>query len=176
MLFRSGGPVGRAVGRLARPIGVRLQPRVNAQLKPYGEFYVKDFADNLTEKIITKLNNLALMEKSVNRLFPETRDSVFQMSSDGHFLQAAYGPRGSTVPILPDYPARLKDVRLELWLHTDAKEAQDLVKLSKTPLADKLVRQYFETVLPELAALAEYKSLESVGPWLVISVGAPKAK
>jgi hypothetical protein len=116
------------------------------------------------------------VEKSVNRLFPETRDSVFQMSSDGQFLQAAYGPRGSTVPVLPDNPARLKDVRLELWLQTTATEAQDLVKLSKEPLAKKLVQKYVETVLPELAALAENRSVDAVGSWLVISVGAPNAK
>jgi hypothetical protein len=35
---------------------------------------------------------------------------------------------------------------------------------------------FFRTILPELAALAENRSLDSVGPWLVISIGAPKAK
>jgi hypothetical protein len=77
---------------------------------------------------------------------------------------------------LPENPGRLKDVRLELWLHSTATEAQDLVKLSKVPLAKTLVHKYLETVLPELAALADNRSLDSVGPWLVISIGAPKAE
>src|SRR5262249_11109548 len=87
---------------------------------------------------------------------------------------AVFAPHGSPAPTMPENPARLKDVRLELWLHTTATEAQDLVKLSKAPLADKLIHRYLETVLPELAALAENRSLNSVGPWLVISAGASK--
>jgi hypothetical protein len=151
-----------------------LEPRVDAQLKPYGEYYVKDFADNLTEEIVTKLNSTNPVEKSVNRLFPETRDWVFQMSTDSQFLQAAYGPRGTVVPILPENPARLKDVRIELWLHATATEAQDLVKLSKQPLAKSLIHKYLEATLPELAARADNRSFDAVGPWLVISIGAPK--
>jgi hypothetical protein len=172
---RRGGPVGRALGRLARPIGVRLVPRAEAQARPYGEYYLKNFVDGLAGEIVEKLDRTTPVEKSVNRLFPETRDWVFQMSTDAQFLQAAYGPRGSTAPTLPENPARLKDVRLELWLHSSATEAQDLVKLRKEPLAKRLVQRYLETELPELAALAENRSLDAVGPWLVISVGAPKA-
>ena len=51
-----------------------------------------------------------------------------------------------------------------------------MVKLSKEPLAKALVHKYLETVLPELAALSENRSLDAVGPWLVIGIGAPKAK
>ena len=78
------------------------------------------------------------------------------------------------MPVLPENPGRLKDVRLELWLHSTATEAQDLVKLSKNPLAKALVQKYLETVFPELAALSENRSLDAVGPWLVISIGSPK--
>jgi hypothetical protein len=80
------------------------------------------------------------------------------------------------VPVLPENPGRLKDVRLELWLHSTTTEAQDLVKLSKQPLAKSLIHKYHETILPELSALAENRSLDAIGPWLVISIGAPKAK
>jgi hypothetical protein len=78
------------------------------------------------------------------------------------------------VPVLPENPAHLKDVRLELWLHSTATEAQDLVKLSKVPLAKALVHKYIETEFPELAALSENRSLDAVGPWLVLSIGAPR--
>ena len=95
------------------------------------------------------------------------------MSTDSQFIQAAFGPRNARVPVLPENPAQLKDVRLELWLHSTTTEAQDLVKLSKVPLAKALV--YLETVFPELAAFSDNRSLDAVGPWLVISIGAPKA-
>jgi hypothetical protein len=172
---RHGRPAGRAFGRLLRPLGEHLVPRAEAEATPIGESILKNFVDELAEQIITKLDRTNPVEKSLNRLFPETRDWVFQMSTDPIFIQAAFGPRGSKVPVLPENPGRLKDVRLELWLHSTATEAQDLVKLSKLPLAKKLIHKYFETVLPELAALAENRSIDSVGPWLVISIGAPKA-
>jgi hypothetical protein len=173
---RRGGLPGRVMGRLARPLGQLLIPRAEAQARPIGESYLKNFVDELSEEIVAKLNRTTPVEKSLNRLFPQTKDWVFQMSSDAQFIQAAYGPRGGAVPVLPAHPGRLKDVRIELWLHTTAKEAQDLAKLSKQPLAKNLVNRYLETVVPELAALTENRSVDSVGGWLVISVGAPKKK
>jgi hypothetical protein len=173
---RHGGPAGRAVGRLLLPLARHLVPRANAEATPIGESYLKTFVDGLAQKVIAKLDSTNPVEKSMNRLFPQTRDWVFQMSSDAQFMQAAFGPRNSKVPALPENPARLKDVGLELWLHSTATEAQDLVKISKVPLAKALVDKYLETELPELAALGENRTLDAVGPWLVISVGGPKAK
>jgi hypothetical protein len=98
------------------------------------------------------------------------------MSTDPVFIQAAFGPRDAKVPVLPENPGHVKDVRLELWLHSTAKEAKDLVELSKKPLAKALVQKYIETEFPELAAFSENRSLDAVGPWMVISIGAPKAK
>jgi hypothetical protein len=172
---RRGRLAGRVVGRMLLPLGQHLVPRAEAEALPIGEYYLKNFVDELAEKIITILDRTTPVEKSLNRLFPETRDWGFQMSTDSQFMQAAFGPRGSAVPVLPENPGRLKDVRLELWLHSTATEAQDLVKLSKLPLAKTLVHKYLETVLPELAALTDNRSLDAVGPWLVISIGAPKA-
>jgi hypothetical protein len=173
---RHGGPAGRAVGRLALPLAHRLTPRAEAEATPVGERILKNFVDELATEIVTRLDRTNPIEKSLNRLFPETRDWVFQMSTDPVFIQAAFGPRNAKVPVLPENPAHLKDVRLELWLHSTATEAQDLVKLSKEPLAKALVQKYLETVFPELVALSENRSLDAVGPWLVISIGAPKAK
>jgi hypothetical protein len=173
---RHGGAAGRAAGRLAMPIGRRLVPRAEAQARPIGEYYLKNFVDELAEEIVAKLDRTTPVEKSMNRLYPETRDWVFQMSADSRFIQAAYGPRGATVPVLPENPAQLKDTRLELWVHTTAKEAQALAKLTKEPLARQLVQAYLKTSFPELAAMTENRSVVSVGPWLVICVGAPETK
>jgi hypothetical protein len=173
---RHGGPVGRAAGRLALPIGRHLVPRAEAEAAPIAESILKDFVDELAEEIVARLDRTNPVEKSLNRLFPETRDWVFQLSTDSRFIQAAFGPRNVEVPVLPENPAQLKDVRLELWLHSTANEAQDLVTLSKQPLAKALVHKYIQTVFPELAALSENRSLDAVGPWLVISIGAPKAQ
>ena len=173
---RRGGPVGRALGRLALPVGRHLVPRAEAEATPVAEKILKNFVDALATEIVARLDRTNPVEKSLNRVFPETRDWVFHMSTDPVFIQAAFGPRNAKVPVLPENPAQLKDVRLELWLHSTATEAQDLVKLSKNPLLKALVRKYLETVFPELAVLSENRSLDVVCPWLVISIGAPKAK
>jgi hypothetical protein len=172
---RHGCAPGRAVGRLLLPLGQLLIPRAEAQATAVAEYLVKNYVDELADQIVTRLDRTNPVEKSLNRLFPETRDWVFQMSTDSRFIQAAFGPRGSKTPVLPENPGGLKDVRLELWLHSTATEAQDLVKLSKQPLAKALIHKYVETILPELAALSENRSVDAVGPWLVISIGAPKA-
>lgn len=148
--------------------------RAEEEATPIGEYYLKTFVDNLAQDIVTKLNRTTPVEQSLHRLFPETTDWGFQMSEDAEFLQAAYGPEGAAAPVLPENPGRRKDVRLELWLRSTTTEAQALAKLSKQPLAKKLVGKYLETILPELASLTENRSVDSVGQWLVISIGAPK--
>jgi hypothetical protein len=172
---RHGGAPGRAVGRLLLPLGRLLIPRAEAQATPIAEDLLKNYVDDLADKIVTKLDQTNPVEKSLNRLFPETRDWVFQVSSDSQFIQAAYGPRVSAVPELPKNPSQLKEVRLELWLRSTTKEAEALEKLTKQPLAKELVQKYLEATLPELAALSKERSVTAVGPWLVISIGAPKA-
>jgi hypothetical protein len=173
---RHGGPIGRAAGRLAMPLARRLTPRAEAEATPVGEKILTNFVDELAEKIVTRLDRTNPVEKSLDRVFPKTRDWIFHMSTDPIFIQAAFGPRDAKVPVLPENPAQLKDVRVELWLRSTATEAQDLVKLSKEPLAKALVNAYIKTVFPELAALSENRSLDAVGPWLVMSIGAPKAR
>jgi hypothetical protein len=169
-----GGPVGRAAVRLLRPAGELLVPRAEKEATAIGQSYLKNFVEDLADKIVTRLNRLTPVEKSLNRLYPQTKDWDFQLSGDSRFIQAAYGPRGSAAPVLPENPGRVKDVGLELWLHTTSTEAQDLAKLSKNPLARQLVQKYLEATLPELAALTGERSVTAVGPWLVISIAVAK--
>jgi hypothetical protein len=172
---RHGSRIGRAAGRLVVPIGRLLVPRAEEQAKPIGEYYLRTYVDNLTQEIIGKLNRSAPVEESLHRVFPETTNWVFQMSANAQYLQAAYGPRSAPVPDLPENPGRHKDIRLELWLKSTTTEAQALAKLSKTPLAKELVSKYLEALVPELAALTDNRFVDSVGSWLVISIGRPKA-
>ena len=172
---RHGTRIGRAAGRLIVPIGRLLVPRAEEQAAPIGEYYLRTYVDNLTQEIIGKLNRSAPVEESLHRVFPETTNWVFQMSANVQYLQAAYGPRSAPVPELPENPGRHKDIRLELWLKSTTTEAQALAKLSKAPLAKELVSKYLEALVPELAALTDNRFVDSVGPWLVISIGRPKA-
>jgi hypothetical protein len=174
---RHGGPVGRAVGCLLRPLGQLLVPRAQEEAIPIGEYYLTQFVDDLAAKIITELNRTTPVEASLNRLYPETRDWVARLSTDAAFIQAVYGSPSLKVPTLPENPKRLANTRLELWLRTSSsKNAQALEDLTKRPLARPLVQAYLEATLPELAALTEERTVAAIGPWIVISIGAPKAK
>ena len=179
-----GGARGRATwgsGRACcRPFGPSGGTSPNtapeAEATPIGEKILKNFVDGLGDKIVTKLNQTTPIEKSLNRLFPDASDWVFQLSTDSEFIQAAYGPRVSEVPVLPKNPGQLKDVRVELWLRSTTKEAQALEALTKRPLAKELVKKYIEATLPELAALSKERTVTAVGPWLVLSIGAPETE
>jgi hypothetical protein len=168
-----GGRVGRAVGRVLRPIGQLLVPHVEREATPIGEYYLKTFVDELAEKIIGLLNRATRVEESLNRLFPESNDWGFQLSTEPGFIQAVYGPPGIAVPVLPEVPNRPDNSRLELWLHSTTKGAEALEALTKQPLARQVVQKYLEATLPELAALAEERSVTAVGSWIVVSSGAP---
>ena len=157
-------------------MGELLLPCAEREATPIGESYLKNFVDGLAEKIVSKLNRTTRVEESLNRLFPETTGWEFQLSTDPAFIQAAYGPPGSEVPILPENPGRLENTRMEVWLRATTKGAEALEKLSKQPLAKPLIQRYLEATLPELAALTEERSVTVVGPWVVICIGSPKSE
>lgn len=173
---RHGGPVGRAAGCVVRPLGQLLVPRAEKQARPIGEYFLVHYVDELAQDIVARLNRSTRVEESLNRLFPETRGWVFQITADSALIQSAYGPPGIAAPVLPPNPKRPANVRLELWLHTTTKDAQSLAKLANEPLAKQLVQRYLEATLPELAALTEDRTVTAIGPWIVISIGAPKAE
>jgi hypothetical protein len=198
-----GGHVGRAVGSAVLPLGEHLVPHAEREAKPVAEYILKTFVDDLAGEIIGELNLTTLVEEQLNRLFPETRDWNFQLAADSQFIQVAYGPPDSEVPFLPKNPGRLKNVRLVLWLRSTNKEAQSLARLSRGPLARQLIRRYLEAILEqstttflrlrpsranqliqkyfevavaEVGTLTQEVSVDAVGPWIAISMAAPKAK
>jgi hypothetical protein len=171
---RRGGPLGRVAGRLAMPVGRRLIPRAEREATPIANHLLANYANELGGKIAARLNQSTAVERSLARLYPETKDWGFQLTTHPQYIQAAYGPHGSAAPVLPDNPGRPAETRLELWLRTTTKEAQSLEQLTRRPLAKQLVQRYLEATLPELAALTEERTVHSIGPWLVLSIGVPK--
>jgi hypothetical protein len=173
---RCGTCVGRAVGHFLRPAGELLIPRAEEQAKPIAEYHLTNFVNQLGGEIVAKLNQSTRIEESLDRLFPEAKGWVFQITTGPDFIQSAYGPPGSPPPVLPPNPNRSEKLRLEVWLHSTSKHAAPLAKLANEPLAKQLVQAYLKATVPELAALSADQSVAAVGPWLVISIGAPKVE
>lgn len=165
--------IGRLVGARILPLTEKLIPKAIDQATPIANGYLKKFVEETADEIITKLNEKTPIEASINRLFPETEDWVFQMSSDKDFMQAAYGEPNAPIPVLPEVAAELEEVRLEVWLRSSDEEAKALADLSKQPLAKQLIQAYLVATLPELAALAEQRTIDAVGEWVVIRIGKP---
>jgi hypothetical protein len=170
------GFVGRAAGRMALPAGRLLLPAAERQGVPIADSIVRGVVDETIDKIVARLNERLPVEDSVNRLYPETKNWIFQVSKNAEFMQAAYGPPDARVPVLPPHPQPLANVDLEVWLHSSGKEAKFLENLSKQPLAHQLLQAYLEATLPKLAVLADDRSVVAAGPWVVISVGSRTPK
>jgi hypothetical protein len=173
---RRDGFVGRAVGRVALPVGKHFVPLAERRAVPIAESIVENYVNETADKIIARLNEKLPVEDSVNRLYPNTVDWVFRMSADSGFIQAAYGPPNAKLTSLPPNPKPLADAHLEVWLRSTGKEAKVLEQMSNKPLAKQLVRRYLESTLPRLAALAEEVSVVAIDSWVVISVGPRKTK
>jgi hypothetical protein len=135
-----------------------------------------EFINQVGSQIVDKLNSVTRVQESLNRLFPETRDMGVQLSSNGKFIEAAYGPKGSESVVLPTLLGRPENTRMEIWLHSSNQGAAALAKLSRSALAKQLVQTYLQATLPELAALTEDRSVSAVGPWIVILIGPPKTE
>ena len=173
---RRDGAVGRAVGRMALPLGNQFVPLAERRGIPIAESIVENVVNDMADKIIARLNETLPVEDSVNRLFPQTAHWVFRMSADTEFLQAAYGPPAAKMPTLPKNPKPLADPHVEAWVHSTSKEAKFLESAGNQPLAQQLVQTYLKSTLPRLAALADEHSIAAVGEWIVISVGPRIAK
>src|SRR5262249_49375775 len=131
------------------PAGEHLVPHAEREARPIAEQILRNFVDDLATEVIEELNRTTLVEEQLNQLFPQTRDWNFQLAVDPRFVQVAYGPRDSDVPLLPRNPGRLKDVRLVLWLRSSNKEAQALAELSRGPLARQLIPKYLAAILEQ---------------------------
>jgi hypothetical protein len=172
---RHGRLPGRAVGCLLRPVAQLMLPHAEARAVPIGDFYLVQFINQLGGQIVDKLNSATRIQESLNRLFPDTKDMGIQLSSDGKFIQAVYGPLGSASVVLPKHPNPPANTRMEVWLHSSNKGAEALANISKSPLAKQLINTYLQATLPELAALTEDRTVTAVGPWIVITIGPPKS-
>jgi hypothetical protein len=164
---------GRVVGRVLRPVAQIMLPHAETRAVPVADDCVVRYVSQLGNKIVEKLNAETPVEESLHRLFPESKDWGFRLSASSNFIQAAYGPAGSELVVLPEHPRR-PTTRLELWLHSSNKGADAAAKIAKSPLAHQLIDAYLEATLPELAALTDERSLVAVGSWIVITIGPPK--
>ena len=164
-------PIGRLIGRGVEPIAKKMLPDAICEAQPIANRYLSEYIRELADRITSRLNQTMPIEASINRLFPETRDWVFHMSSDRNYLQAAYGPADATVPSLPEVPAEMKEVKIEVWLRSTGEEAELLAQASRSPLASQLTQRYLESSLPELAAIAKERTIDAVGEWVLIRVG-----
>lgn len=174
-LHRVSGRRGRRFGAGIQAVGEHFVPRAVTQAKPIAENYLRGFVEKTADQIITRLNEKTPLEETVNRLFPQLKESVFHMSSGVHYLQAAFGPSNADVPELPDVTDRMENIRIEIWLRSSSEEAKLLEDMSHQPLAKQLVQVYLDSTLPDLAKLGDEWSVAAIGDWVVIGVRSTKS-
>ncbi len=166
---------GRALGAGVQSLAQKMIPRALREAKPLANTFLKNYVEEVADEIIMELNQKTPIEDSINRLFEETQDWVFHMSSDDEFLQASLGPPDTQrPPVLPKVAALMAEVRVEAWLQSTNDEAEMLAQLSQQPLAKQLVAAYLKSTLPELAAVGDTITVDAVGTWVLIRVGNDK--
>ena len=139
---RHGGRVGRAVGRLLLPVGRLLVPRAEAASHADWRVLPQDLRGRTGRKDCHEAEPHhpcgTIAESALSR------DQGLGFSDCPRIPNSSRRPMGHgvlEVPVLPENPGQLKDVRLELWVRSTTKEAQALAKLTKQPLAKQLVQQ-----------------------------------
>ena len=109
---RHGGRSGVPSAVCSCPLGQLLVPRAEREATPIGEYYLKNFVNELAEKIVARLNRTTPVEASLNRLFPETKDWEFQLSTDPASSRRPMDRRAARCRSCPKTPG---DSRIRGW-------------------------------------------------------------
>ena len=172
---KRGGCLGRVVRRIGWRMVRRQKQEIDRAVRRVTEQMVADAFDQQAQRLIAKLDQIAELDTTVAKYFPETEAWIYHLATREQFLLAGAGPQDAVFPRLPGEHGTQMSALVEVWLRT-------------TPLQSVLI----ETLLLDWnvahEALRELLSAEDAqivgeaitvarrGGWTVIQVGQPAAK
>jgi len=166
---RRNGPIGRAATRVASPFIRRQTSSTEQESSPVARQYVSNFIDRYTTEMVTQLNQVTPVERSLFKLYPELKDWRIRVSTEGAYLQAHYAPPESPSVALPKEPH--KDAAIEIWIRTTAPEAKFLERIGKWDQTQELLKKYLPGEESEAGRLTSETNVKSFGPWFAILIG-----
>ncbi|MDF1742529.1 MAG: hypothetical protein P1V19_02475 [Gimesia sp.] len=161
---------------LTQPVaktGVKLlQSEAEQQAIPYAIQYLEEFVNAEADAIIAELNQTIPLERSLHKLFPETKDWIYQLSTAEKYLQAYYGPKDAPVPTPPAVPGRPKNPEMELWIQANSKDAKFIQLMARLNQSHNLLKKLIPDADPLIASLIKNARVTFSAPWLIISITA----
>jgi hypothetical protein len=139
---------------------------------------VKAF-DEEVEKSLKDLNEVSPLEKTVNTLFPETKDWIFYPLTTSTHLLIGLGPRDRKLPVLPITDKT--DAPIELWIRNKPETKAMILVMQLWKDANKQLKEMLPADIGKSLPLGEGFKTLTVKDWFVIQLGqglkdSPKEK
>ena len=157
------GLLGRLAVRIARRQVAKMQPAAAQILEEDARQELRSEFDRLGEELIAKLNETTPLEETIQLMFPETKDWIYDLSTTEEHIQVSVGPRGYRFPQLPP---RDQHAPVELWVRV-AGGSVDPEASRVWNAAQHLVRSFLAGMAGD-AASGKDTTIDRVGDWVVI--------
>ena len=167
---KRGGWTGKVVRCVARRVLARRKSDVDEAVNEIAKGMINDEIDDTGDSVLKELNQLDLFSETIDKYFPEAKESRLHMRTTKTHLLTGLGPAQAR---FPDFVFESNDKNLpelELWIRTRPIE-EIFIKL----LVDwEVVHDQLKEFLPEeeAKAIADDVKIESQEGWTVIRVGA----
>jgi hypothetical protein len=168
------GLLGLLIELIATPKVRRSQPRVARAGFETGKAELLAAFDQEVDKALRDLNEASPLEKSMNALFPQTKDWIYYPLTTPTHLIVGAGPPGRRLPVLPT--TERTNAQVELWIRNKPETEGMIAVLKLWQFANKKLE---DALPPELAKRLDLgKGVQSltVGEWFVIQIGRGSLK
>jgi hypothetical protein len=125
--------------------------------------------DEEVDKSLKDLNEVSPLEKTVNTLFPETKDWILYPSTTPTHLLIGIGPKDRKLPTLP--VTDKTDAPIELWIRSKAETFAMVMVLKLWKDANKQLEEMLPGEIGKSLPLKESFQYLNVKEWFVIQIG-----
>ena len=166
-------PASRCSGLIAHAASVfesKIRSEINRLALPKARQYVAEFTNEEADRIVSILNEAHPIEEAVLEAFPEQRNWTTRLSTTPRYVQAVYGPKGSTNPILPDEEIPDSISGMLLWLQLSVEEARFVKLLADTKVVHNLLKEELSEDDRELREVIDEIRVEAIDDWVLLHI------
>jgi hypothetical protein len=163
------GLFGLLVELIATPKIKKQEPIVAEAAYEDGKAKLIAAFDEEVEKALKDLNEVSPLEKTVNTLFPETKDWILYPLTTPTHLFIGIGPKDRKLPALP--VTDKTDAPIELWMRSKAETSAMILVMKLWKDANQQLGEMLPGELGKSLPLKEGFKYLNVKDWFVIQLG-----
>ncbi|HYV39555.1 MAG TPA: hypothetical protein VE988_27960, partial [Gemmataceae bacterium] len=167
------GLFGLIIQWIAMPRIRESQPLIAQVAFDDGKTKLTQTFDAEADKLLGQLNQVSPLEKTVQTLFPETRDWIYYLSTTPTHLIVGAGPRGRRVPELP--VTENTNAPIEMWMRTKGETAAMVTVLKLWKDAGKQLQSLLPEPIGKSIKEDSFRTA-TVKDWFVIQLGVDRSK